>query len=132
MHSGKKVTTFKERLSDLFSETALTDTEIADKLKVSKQTISAWKCGTRSPKEPTIISIAQYFHVNVEWLMGFDVEKYGPLMEQKQSQATGTENARISLVARGMSDMTEEQQKRFCDMARAAFPDIFGSEDNLK
>lgn len=76
MHSGKKVTTFKERFSDLVSESSFSDGEISRGLKVSKQTISAWKIGTRSPKEPTIITIAQFFHVNVEWLMGFDVEKF--------------------------------------------------------
>lgn len=74
-HTGVKVTTFKERLSDLCAESPLNDTEIARELRVSKQTLSAWKCGTRSPKELTIISIARYFGVNVEWLMGFDIEK---------------------------------------------------------
>ena len=55
-HTGRKVTTFKERLSDLCAESPLNDTEIARELHVSKQTLSAWKCGTRSPKELTIIS----------------------------------------------------------------------------
>lgn len=74
-HTCIKVTTFKERLSDLCAENPMNDTEIARELRISKQTLSAWKCGTRSPKELTIISIARYFGVNVEWLMGFDVEK---------------------------------------------------------
>lgn len=73
MLTGKKVTTFKERLSDLCDFSPLSDTDLAAKLKVSKQTLSAWRCGTRSPKEPTIIALAQYFGVSVEWLMGFDV-----------------------------------------------------------
>ncbi len=76
MHTGTKVTTFKERLSDLCEASPLSDTELADKLKISKQTLSAWKCGVRSPKEPTIIAIAQYFNVAIDWLMGFDVPMY--------------------------------------------------------
>ena len=75
MHTGNKVTTFKERLCDLCEASPLSDTELAAKLKISKQTLSAWKCGERSPKEPTIIAIALYFGVNVEWLMGFDVPR---------------------------------------------------------
>lgn len=73
MLTGMKVATFKERLSDVCELSLLSDTDLAAKLKVSKQTLSAWKCGVRSPKEPTIIAIAQYFGVSVEWLMGFDV-----------------------------------------------------------
>lgn len=76
MLSGMKVTTFKERLNDLCESSPLTDTELAAKLKVSKQTLSAWKCGARSPKEPTIIALAQYFGVTVDWLMGFDTARH--------------------------------------------------------
>lgn len=74
MLTGTKVATFKERLSALCDASPLSDTELAAKLKISKQTLSAWKCGVRSPKEPTIIAIAQYFDVAIDWLMGFDVQ----------------------------------------------------------
>lgn len=75
MHTNKKISTFRERLTNLCVESPYSDTELAAKLKVSKQTLSAWKTGTRSPKENTIIAIAQYFGVTVQWLMGFDVPK---------------------------------------------------------
>lgn len=42
---------------------------------MSNQTLSAWRNGTRSPKAPTVIAIAEYFNVDVRWLMGFDVER---------------------------------------------------------
>lgn len=75
MYTNKKTATFRERLTELCIESPYSDTELAAKLKVSKQTLSAWKSGTRSPKENTIIAIAQYFGVTVQWLMGFDVPK---------------------------------------------------------
>lgn len=75
MQKGTKVATFRERFSDLFEESELSITKLAKELHVSNQTISAWKTGVRSPKEPTIIVIADYFGVSVSWLMGFDVEK---------------------------------------------------------
>jgi len=73
--SGMKVSTFKERFSELFDEEGQTGTDLAKQLHVSRQTLSAWKTGVRSPKEPTVIAIAQYFNVDPAWLMGFDVEK---------------------------------------------------------
>lgn len=75
VHYGEKVTTFKERFSELFDESEQTTAELAARLHVSKQTLSAWRLGVRSPKEPTIIAIARYFNVDEMWLMGFNVEK---------------------------------------------------------
>ena len=37
---------------------------------ISKQTVSAWKSGDRTPKRPTVITIASFFNVSVPWLLG--------------------------------------------------------------
>lgn len=74
-YSGTKVSTFRERFLELCESSSMSATSIAKALHVSKPTISAWKSGDRSPKQPTIIMIARYFRVNVAWLMGFDVQR---------------------------------------------------------
>ena len=76
MYSRLKVTTFNERFNQLCSESSKTDSQIANKLEVSKQTVSAWKNGSRSPKPPTIAAISRFFHVSIQWLLGFDVPRY--------------------------------------------------------
>lgn len=73
MYTYKLVTTFKERLTILCEKSNKTDTDIAADLDISKQTLSAWKCGTRSPRRPMIEHIARYFKIPLDWLMGFDV-----------------------------------------------------------
>ena len=73
-YSNKKVATFQERFAQLCNENSGTLTKLAESLHVSKQTVSAWKNGTRSPKQPTIVAISDYFNITIEWLMGFDVE----------------------------------------------------------
>jgi len=78
MDKPLKIMTFRDRFSSLVDESEKTTIDLAKELHVSNQTISAWKIGTRSPKEPTIIAIANHFGVTVEWLMGFDVEKKAP------------------------------------------------------
>lgn len=75
MYTNELVTVFRERFTDLCNESPMNDTEIAKKIGVSKQTVSAWKIGDRSPKQPTIETIANVFHVNIDWLLGFDVPK---------------------------------------------------------
>ncbi|MBR4249931.1 MAG: helix-turn-helix transcriptional regulator [Verrucomicrobia bacterium] len=66
---------FRQRLIELLSSYEGSDAELAKKMGVSKQTISAWRSGTRSPKRPTIESLARYFNVNTAWLMGLDVDR---------------------------------------------------------
>lgn len=74
MGNSAMVSSFNERFNVLCDGSRRNDTELAKELHVSKQTLSAWRSGIRSPKQPTIIMIAQYFNVSVEWLMGFNVE----------------------------------------------------------
>ena len=90
MYSGLKVATFQERFASLFRESDKTIIELAKELHVSYQTISAWKIGTRSPKAPTVIAIASYFGVSVQWLLGFDVQKepYDPYTDCLRYQRT--------------------------------------------
>ena len=70
-----KVATNQERLIELFDADPRNDSAIAASLGVSKQTVSSWRSGTRSPKKPMLIEICRQFNVSIEWLMGFDVEK---------------------------------------------------------
>lgn len=70
-----KVATNQERLNQLFDSDPRTDTAIAEKLGVSKQTISMWRHGTRSPKKSVLVKISKVYGVSIEWLMGFDSPK---------------------------------------------------------
>lgn len=72
-----KVATNQERLNELFDADPRKDTAIADDLGVSKQAISAWRNGSRSPKKSMLELICEKFDVNIQWLMGFDVDKHG-------------------------------------------------------
>ena len=75
MFTGKRVSTFQERFSQLVDESGKSLLKLSKELHVSNQALSTWRTGQRSPKEPTIIAVANYFGVNVGWLMGFDVIK---------------------------------------------------------
>lgn len=67
---------FSERISELIKESGRSMTVIANDLGVSKQTISAWCNGTRSPKQLALTSVANYFKTTTYWLRGYDVEKH--------------------------------------------------------
>jgi len=73
--SGKKIATFEERICELLDSISGSDSEIGRTLGVSRQTVSAWRNGTRSPRGPMVEHIASTLKVSVQWLMGFDVPK---------------------------------------------------------
>lgn len=68
-----KIATNQERLNQLFDMDPRNDTGIGIELGVSKQTISAWRNGSRSPKKSMIVKIASRYNVSEEWLMGWDL-----------------------------------------------------------
>ena len=70
-----KYTTNQERLNELFENDPRNDTAIASALGVSKQSISMWRHGLRSPKKSVLVKIAKEYDVSIEWLMGFDVDR---------------------------------------------------------
>ena len=109
-----KVTTFKERFASLFDESDKTTIELAKELHVSNQTISAWKTGVRSPRDSTVYSIANFFGVNVEWLMGFAVDKYNPDKETESWQ----DDPEIHIVSAMMETMTREQKQQVIDLIK--------------
>lgn len=73
--TGLKVKTCQERLNELFDTLPYSDIDIAKKLGVSKQAISAWRNGSRSPKKTALEDISNMFGVDIAWIMGFDVER---------------------------------------------------------
>ena len=75
MFTGKKVSNFQERFTQLVEESGMSLLKLSKELHMSNQTLSAWRSGVRSPKEPTIMAVADYFNVSFGWLMGFDVIK---------------------------------------------------------
>ena len=68
-----KIATSQERLNALFDADPRSDKAIAISLGVSKQTISAWRNGIRSPKRTTVSAIAKYYNCSEEWLYGWDM-----------------------------------------------------------
>ena len=81
-YTGKKISTFRERFTELCDSDPRNDSSIANALHVSRQTVHYWKLGDRSPKTPTVTAIANYFGVNLAWMMGYDVQKE----EEKQER----------------------------------------------
>ena len=78
---------FRERFCKLLEEEKAAGKDqqkIADDLGVSKQTLTSWKNGSRSPRRPMLKQIAAYFGVSPLWLSGMREERdnFGEPFEQ--------------------------------------------------
>lgn len=71
-----KITNSQDRINELLDADPRSLTAIADELGVSKQAVSSWKTGIRSPKKKILIKMAEMYNTSIEWLMGFDVDKH--------------------------------------------------------
>lgn len=112
-----KVKTNTERLNQLFDMDPRNDTAIADSLGVSKQTISAWRNGTRSPKESMIEEIATSYGTSISWLMGWDLPdpdiSTAPILLKEDEKA-------VLLAYRSADDCIKSAVRKLLDINKEA------------
>lgn len=60
---------FMEKLFELRKVSGLSQEEVADKLGVSRQTVSKWESGQSSPEMDKLPAISELFHVSVDYLL---------------------------------------------------------------
>ena len=61
---------FPERLKKLRLNSALTQSELGEKLGLSARVVGFYEKGERSPNLDTLVSIAKYFEVSTDYLLG--------------------------------------------------------------
>lgn len=106
------VSSFPKRLKEALELNNITASEFAKKLSYSKQAISAYLNGTRSPKRPVIVMIATALDINEAWLCGYNVP-----MERvyNKVQAEPQKPNQVIAIARGgdkvQYDLTEAEMQ---------------------
>ena len=64
---------FKNNLKLLRQEQGIGQVELAKKLGVSKGIISLWENGLREPSMSSLIEIAKFFNVSIDFLVGLTI-----------------------------------------------------------
>ena len=90
----------KKIIKQLREEHGLSQTELAEKIKVTKGAISLFESGDRSPSREKLEALADVFNVNMDYLLGRSEEKTTSL-EPKYIPLLGT-------IAAGKPIFTEE------------------------
>lgn len=63
---------FAERLKELREEKGMSQTQLAKATKLSKSAIGYWEAEKRVPNAEVIITLAQYFGVSADYLLGLE------------------------------------------------------------
>ena len=63
---------FKDNLKSLRQEMKIGQIELAQKIGVSKGIISLWENGLREPNMSSLILLAQFFKVSIDYLVGLE------------------------------------------------------------
>lgn len=67
---------FHERLKNLRLEKGLTQSDVADAINTSRAAYTNYELGNRLPDYDTLISIAQFFQVTTDFLLGVSKNRY--------------------------------------------------------
>ncbi|HCE34656.1 MAG TPA: hypothetical protein DEQ88_04745 [Clostridiales bacterium] len=59
-------------LKELRKEANLSQDQLGKKLGFSNQTVSFWESGKREPSLDALVSVAKYFDVSVDFLLGIE------------------------------------------------------------
>ncbi len=63
---------FSERLRELRLEKDLSQLKLGKELGYTQAAIGKWEAGTRSPNIDSLIEIARFFRVSVDYLLGLE------------------------------------------------------------
>ena len=89
---------FRERLIKLRDENKLSQQEMADKLGVTRQTVSRWESGKSSPSLQQTAAICRAFHIDANELLGCD-ESSSPTEEQADAPQKSNRRAAMVVLA---------------------------------
>jgi transcriptional regulator, XRE family len=59
-----------KRIKELMKEEQLTQSALAEKIGVKQNTISAWLLGKKEPSIRSLWLVADYFNVDIDYLVG--------------------------------------------------------------
>ena len=78
-------TAFRENLSSLMESRGYSSNKsLSDDLCVPAATISRWRTGDRAPDLEYVIRISEFFGVSIDWLLGFEQDRYSSLPADRQ------------------------------------------------
>lgn len=100
----------QNKIQELRRENNFSQREMAERIKVSRQTISKWECGMAVPDADYLAAIADLFSVDVNYLLAKDSDTNAAIdstANAASAMATASEDALVNK----MDDVTRKAEK---------------------
>ncbi len=110
--------TFSKRIKALRTDKHLTMDELAEELDIIKSRIGMWENQGVVPRTDMLQKLSQYFGVTTDYLLGNDQIDIKP------------ESVNMSILQRGLSEMSEEELEKAKNVLSAVFTDIFNDTED--
>ena len=76
---------FKDNLKKLRKDNNLSQEELAEKLNVTRQSVSKWESGVAYPEMDKVIQICKMFNINIDDLLNKDIKEANEIKESKNN-----------------------------------------------
>lgn len=99
-----------EKLYQLRKEKGLTQAELAERLEVSRQSVSNWEVGTTTPSTKRLRDLSQLYDVPLDYLLSENsLEKQGKSTLKEETSSEAEDNGKITEPA---AEMQQEGRKQ--------------------
>lgn len=85
------------KLAELRKQKGLSQEELADKLNVSRQTISKWERGEASPDTDNLVELAKLYEISLDKLLGLKVEDQKEIKGEDEEAKIKISNSKIEI-----------------------------------
>ena len=115
-------------IRNLRKKSGLNQEEFARLFNVHQTAVSQWETGKTSPDTDTLVKIANYFDVSVDYILGkTNIKKSSG---EKPEDIAEDEDDDIVLFNREARKMTPEQRKKLLEMAKVMFGEAYNDESH--
>ena len=105
---------FRLRLKELREKAGYSQYAFADVFHVSQSAIASWEAGTREPKFATMMRLADFFNVSVDYLLG-RTDDTNPNQQTSNSDDKELDQKFLKLLS-DIESLSPSQQEKFMDM----------------
>ncbi|CAI6314239.1 helix-turn-helix domain-containing protein [Bacillus subtilis] len=102
-----------DRLVELRKSKELTQQGLADKLKITRSSLSQYEIGNRQPDYETLKKIADFFEVTTDYLLGYSNTK--PVVEEEKTPYNVTDDPDLQIAFKEAADFSEEARRQTID-----------------
>ena len=93
-----------QKLKELRNEMGLTQCKLAQKLGLSRSTIAMYETGQSEPDLQTLISIAVFFKVSVDFILGLEAERNVVKFSDKEDQQISNDKKQLIEMVKELSE----------------------------